>query len=155
MFLDHRVDILIDKNLKFNQKSKFQSFLIKKLINVYSILSSYRFYYKAHPNEVIEKEDFGLEIYKNNSPWELTINSMKDSCILISVFSTASLTPKTLYNKEPRLVFLFRLFEPYVFFQAEEFLVRVKNSYKHKDRVIAPRTINELFEVLSKFSKGC
>lgn len=147
------IDSLLAKNLRGNEKNIFQLYVSEKLGEVYSILNREKFSYKAHPNEVLNGIHDRFEMYHTNLPWELNINSSEDSSILISVFSTAAITPKILYNKEPRLIFLFRLLHPYLFFQAEEFLERVKNSYQNKDRVVAPRTINELSEILSKFSK--
>lgn len=147
------IDSLLTKNLHGNEKNIFQLYVSEKLDKVYSILKCEKFYYKAHPNEVLNGIHGRFEMYHTNLPWELNINSSDDSSILISVFSTAAITPKILYNKEPRLIFLFRLLDPYLFFQGEEFLLRVSNSYKNKDRVVAPRTINELSEILSKFSQ--
>lgn len=154
MFLGAHVesmDSLLTKNLAGNEKNIFQLYVSEKLEGVYSILNGENFLYKTHPNEVLNGIHNRFEIYHTNLPWELNINLCEDSNILISVFSTAAITPKILYNKEPRVIFLFRLLQPYLFFQAEEFLVRVRNSYQSKDRVVAPRTIKELSEILSKF----
>ena len=147
------IDSLLAKNLRGNKKNIFQLYVSEKLEGVYSVLNGENFLYKTHPNEVLNGIHNRFEIYHTNSPWELNINSCEDNNILISVFSTASITPKILYNKEPRVIFLFRLLQPYLFFQAEEFLVRVRNSYQNKNRVVAPRTIKELSEILSKFSQ--
>lgn len=145
------MDSLLAQNLGGNEKKIFQLYVSEKLKDVYSILSSENFLYKTHPNEVLNGIRNRFNIYHTNLPWELNINSCGDRNILISVFSTAAITPKILYNKEPRVIFLFRLLQPYLFFQAEELLTRVRNSYKDKDRVVAPRTIKELSEILSKF----
>lgn len=147
------IDSLLAKNLRGNEKNIFQLYVSEKLGSVYSILNGENFLYKTHPNEVLNGIHNRFEIYHTNLPWELNINLCEDSNILISVFSTAAITPKILYNKEPRVIFLFRLLQPYLFFQAEEFLARVRNSYQNKDRVVAPRTIKELSEILSKFSQ--
>ena len=147
------IDSLLSKKLQTNEKNNFQLFVSEKLGEVYYLLNNKNFYYKAHPNEILNGIHDRFELYHTNFPWELNINSLEDSSILISVFSTAAITPKILYNKEPRLIFLFRLLHPYLFFQAEEFLKRVKNSYHNKDRVVAPRTINELSEILYKFTQ--
>lgn len=145
------IDSLLAKNLSGNDKNNFQLFVREKSESIFSVLKHEKFLYKAHPNEVLNGIYDGFEMYNTNLPWELTVNYCNDSNIFISFFSTAAITPKILFNKEPRVIFLFRLLQPYIFFQAEEFLIRIRNSYYNKDRVMAPRNVKELSEILLNF----
>lgn len=147
------IDSLLKIKVEGDEKMKFQSFVRNKLDYVHSVLIEYDFSYKPHPNEVLDENHQRFNLYQYEIPWELNIKIIKNSNILISVFSTASVTPKILSDKEPTIIFLFRILYPYEFFKAEEFFERVKNSYRNKNKVLAPKSIDELSKILFDFGK--
>lgn len=108
---------------------------------------------KLHPRTKQPERYRGFNVYKNSGlPWEVIIQNsdIKDN-ILISSHSTALLTPKLLFNKEPIIVFLYDLPEVKKLFDIERsnpritgFIKRFKQLYDYPERVLIPSSIQEL-----------
>lgn len=104
---------------------------------------------RFHPREKI-LHDLELES-ENTQNWELTsLNSITDSKILITSYSTAAFVPKFLYNKEPYVVFLYKLFEypEYEISSIETMVRKLKNVYSDKDKIIIVENIDDLDSTL-------
>lgn len=117
---------------------------------------------KMHPrNDHFESD--GVPCIYSQCPFELyAAKEDMDKKVLISTFSTAMLTPKFLFDKEPYLIFTYlladdilRAFSPTVE-KHENNIAFIKNGaalYKNKDRVFFPRNYDEFEEVLKTVSK--
>lgn len=144
------VDSLLSDVLSFEEKEIFQTSVLEVLCNIENILVKNNVHYRPHPNEQKESISSNYELFENDNPWELILGSCSNSNVVISIFSTAAITPKVLFNKEPKVVFLFRLLPSYSFYQAEEILSRLKSIYSNEQDVIAPSTILELEQILEE-----
>lgn len=111
---------------------------------------------KPHPRQKNSSlQNLGCEICKNYSiPWEvILLNNQMDKKILISVLSSASITPKLLFNEEPTSILLYKLIENYQEIYNKDlsnFLEIVKDSYTSKNKVYIPESFEELKEILNK-----
>jgi hypothetical protein len=115
---------------------------------------------KLHPRAE-KKQIKNFKILSTIGPWESAINDIDDieSKILISISSTAIITPKLMCNKEPYVISLVYIFEEYMKEILEDYnytekliqlLEKVKDSYKDKEKFFMPKNIEELEEVLEK-----
>jgi len=113
---------------------------------------------KLHPRAE-RKQIENFEILSTIGPWESVINDINDiqNKILISISSTAIITPKLMCNKEPYVICLIYIFEEYMKeilkdYNYTERLIRllnnVKASYKDKEKFFMPKSVEELKEVL-------
>lgn len=105
------------------------------------------------PNEDKYKEYGFAHIWSNLQPFELSL--MEDDCLENRVFitecSTASMTPKILYNKEPFVIFLREMAEYRHQREYEEIdglIYRFREIYEDKRRVYIPKTINEFKKIM-------
>lgn len=149
VFLGTPIDTL--KNVlsyKLNKEAAnvFQESVLDIRDKVVNLISGIGGYYKLHPSE----RNMSLEVlkYESSLPWEVDIRNLSNNATLISYFSTTLLTPKLLYGKEPRIIFLFRLLPAYEFFRAEEILRRLREIYLDPKRICVPESLKELNEIL-------
>ncbi len=115
---------------------------------------------KVHPIDPGFKKE-GIETYYSQLPMELLLLSMDcDNKIFVSTLSTAMLTPKLLFNKQPFLVFAYKLVDEhtakYLPGQAQrqkyyDFIEGVMAEYDDKTRCATPETMDELREVVRAF----
>ena len=64
-------------------------------------------------------------------------------------FSTALFTPKMLYNKEPYLIFLYKILGIELF-NANKLIRNLKSTYSNPEKIMLVENIEELFEIVSK-----
>ncbi len=90
--------------------------------------------------------------HEDSSMWELECaESISDSHILISVCSTSLFTPKILYEKEPYLIFTYKMYEgkqidfPYM----DELTGRLSRLYKHKEKILIIQNERQLQEAVT------
>lgn len=117
---------------------------------------------KLHPRTKHPDRFKEFNVYKNNGvPWEIIVqNSDIEDKILISSHSTALLTPKLLFDKEPIVVFLYNLPEVKKLFNfadsrpiIRDFIERFKQLYGHPERVIIPNSLEEFNNYLISILK--
>lgn len=133
---------LCDKELKIEKK-------IVKLINNYKD----EFIIRPHPRGVTNLYE-NLNVDNCYNQWELCCSEIGEESVLISDFSTALFVPKLIYNKEPIVIFLYKLYEKDF---VESSVNRLKNIYLNKDRVMSVSSISELdkiIEILRKKKDG-
>lgn len=115
---------------------------------------------KLHPRAE-KKQVKNFETLATISPWESAINDINniENKILISISSTAIITPKLMCNKEPYVICLIYIFEEYMKEILKDYnytdklidlLNNVKNSYKNKEKFFMPKDIEELKAILEK-----
>ena len=128
--------------------------LLSKNREVESVLAKYekRGIYRRHPRDLNETE---LHYWVDETPcvWELLCNSeINNDNILVSFCSTAQITPKILYGKEPWIIFTYRLFD----FENTKIgknrfkpiINQIKKSYERKEKILEPATLEELQDIL-------
>lgn len=89
-----------------------------------------------------------------NNLWELDcLYSVTEKHVLISYFSSSQLLPKLLVDKEPYVIFTYKLMlnhnGMYRCKGNEEFINLVKSRYKNKSKIFIPNNEQELIEALS------
>ena len=109
---------------------------------------------RIHPRDM--KANFpDNRLDRGETLWELICeNEITDSHVLLCLCSSAAVMPKVLFDKEPWIIFAYRLFSG-----MEERIERehfnplisiIKSSYRDKQKVIVPETANELQAALSR-----
>lgn len=142
--------VLLDtlKNVLFDEEG------IKRINNIYSqiidIVGTDNLTVKLHPRDYEEKKS-GINYYAHNSiPFEITYllsnNNLK--CI-IGFRSTAFMTPKTVFDDEPYLIFLYKLVHAkdsssFDINSNEQLCNNLKALYKNRERVMIPESIEEM-----------
>lgn len=137
-------------------------FLEKKILDlIKKEIDLSNFTIKYHPRYDSEKNSEFNEL-ETLSPWECSINDLKDinEMILISICSTALITPKLLCDKEPIVICTIKIYEKYMkeilkeYNYYENALVlfnEVKNKYRNKEKFMIPSTLNELKNCLKMY----
>ena len=101
---------------------------------------------RMHPRDKqndIYMSYFGVDI--PNDLWETKVLTMDiEKKILVSVFSTAQFVPKYLYNKEPILILLYKLYG----FEYDISVGEAIDTYNNSDRIFIPNSLNELRDYL-------
>lgn len=126
----------------------------KKILDLLQELYSDRFLVRIHPRQKLSDYD-KFYVDQINNMWELEcLEQIKDNNVLISVYSTAQVFPKLLFNKEPYVIFLYKLMFDDVSDnryckEADSLIPSLVDVYKHKDRIFVPTTFDELVMILN------
>ena len=129
---------LCDKGVKIEKD-------IVKLINNYKD----EFIIRPHPRGVTSFYE-NLNVDNSCNQWELCCSEIGEDSVLIANFSTALFVPKLIYNKEPIVIFLYKLFENDF---VDSSVNRLKNIYLNKDRVMSVSSISELNKIIEILRK--
>lgn len=107
--------------------------------------------FRPHPRKL----DFSdvpdsFDIDQQRDFWEASwmLGIYDEHTALIGAGSTALLTPKIMFDKEPFVIFTHRLVNDGFDNNSEESYEDILDRYTNKYRVIAPKTINELEDAL-------
>lgn len=116
--------------------------------------------YRKHPREESiysgwEKIDYGKNM------WELINRDyITDETILISSFSTALYTAKLLYDKEPWLIYTYKLYGDFFLEDRTEtkglnagiamMVDNLKKLYKNPDKIICVESVGEIIDIVSR-----
>lgn len=104
---------------------------------------------RVHPRQNPENYS-GYSVDGANNQWELECaDSINDSHILIGAFSTAQFTPKMLFDKEPGVIFTYKLYGD-AFENAADTVNMLRSMYKNPEKVIVAEDINQLADYISK-----
>lgn len=118
-------------------------------------VDSSEFLYRAHPRQQdLQKEKFELDSIGNM--WELEcIFGMRNEHVLIGYYSTAQMTPKLIANKEPYLIFLYKLFlnnsDMAETKKYEKIIAALQAVYAEKHKIFIPDTVEDFYGLLEKF----
>ena len=114
---------------------------------------------KLHPRS--HSNDFpNYNTYQNNAvPWEImSLNNNIEDKVLISYFSTAAISSKIIFDKEPKIIFLYEMEEltkiNKMSNEQKEFVNKVKDTYRDISRVMIPRNLGELKKCISEALKN-
>lgn len=146
IFIDVGKDLLEIINIKdiiyFSQN--FFDVLVENEILI-DLLQEHTYYYKKHPSVSSNKiENNEIDII----PWELWCKSIEDKLALITVSSTAALTPLLLYRKRNKVIFLYKLLGQEMKNEIIKFFNKVKEEYS--DQVFIPENKNQLKSILER-----
>ena len=92
--------------------------------------------YRQHPRYLQQKPE-GIRCDNPEEPFELKVllDPTIEEKTFISHFSTASVVPKLLFNREPKEIFLYRTWDS-DYSKIDAFVERLKKAYKNKDKII-------------------
>ncbi|MDO4197496.1 MAG: hypothetical protein Q4D13_00735 [Erysipelotrichaceae bacterium] len=110
-----------------------------------------------HPRNHMDNK-YGFAESDGSHIWELKVLGMKDinEKLLVAIHSTACFSPKMLFDKEPFIIFIYKLgsYEVSNMTPAFEKMIEVfKNSYSNPDKVMIPEDMEELKECLKKYNE--
>lgn len=107
---------------------------------------------KLHPSTDGNQYGNQAKLLKTTEGFEMiNLGQNMSNKILISIISSACITPKLIYDEEPYVIYLYKLIggeKIYPFFNS--FVESVRGLYKFPERVIVPSTFEELESFLIK-----
>lgn len=129
------------KNNFFNEKQIIEMLLERNEI-----------FLRIHPRQD-EKDYKKYLIDKNNNLWELEcLHQISADNVIISFFSTAQFTPKLLFDKEPYIIFLYKIFVNKL--KGEELINELKDMYNNKNKIYIPNNVEELKIIMDNLVVG-
>lgn len=141
--------VIFDQTFPFEKINYEMNELLRKIVDW---LPLEEVIIKKHPRR--SKLELGVSVkeYQSSLPFEiLNLNNHMESKVLISVFSTACLNPKIMFNEEPTVILLFKLLDLKTMtnFNDTTFNIAydVKKSYQSNNFFI-PENITELKHIL-------
>ena len=111
---------------------------------------------RIHPRQRIEQfQGWKLDLIRNL--WELEcIKQVTDTNVLLGGFSTTQFLPKILADKEPYVLFLYKLYYPREYTEKfDDVIELLQGLYTKPEKIKAPGTIEELREVLLQIKNNC
>ena len=111
---------------------------------------------RPHPREK-QREYYGLTSDRESTLWELVCaNSITDDHVLINFFSTAPLSPKIMYDKEPVVIFAYKLLKPPQQLARtaamEDLVERLRSGYRDPSRVYNVESFEQYDAVLAEIA---
>ena len=108
---------------------------------------------RPHPREK-EREYCGLDIDRSSTLWELICaSSITDDHVLISLYSSALVSPKIMYDREPVVIFTYKLLQPPGNARTavmEDLIERLRSSYRDPSRVYNVESLEQYEAVLAE-----
>lgn len=110
---------------------------------------------RVHPRENVEDyQKFGVDI-DDDSLWELScMTEITSNSVLIGIYSSSQIMPKILFNKEPYLIFLYKVFKK--MYTVEQFKMiadiveDIVAKYSDNQKIYIPDNLDELSLVIKK-----
>lgn len=122
--------------------------------NVFHLVRKDKSIVKMHPRSESQSLYEDLDVMKtNNTMWEIIcLNNSLYEKVLISYFSTACLSPKSLLGEEPKIIFLFKMreFNRTLSERNEKLVESFVSSYEDPSRIYMPTSIEEFKSILSE-----
>ena len=126
----------------------------RRQLELISLFSSDITKVKLHPRSQSKELYRDYSVLSNqNILWELyCLNDYNiHQRIFISSYSTACFTPKMIFDEEPVVIFTYHLYSDKQEYDRIELLIdRFRTLYKCKDRVIIPKSEDELKSIINK-----
>jgi len=109
---------------------------------------------KLHPRVTESIYPVEIEAFKTSVPWEVfALNEEIEDKVFMSISSTACLTPKLIFNKEPVIIFLYNLYPIKDYDEMKDYICRAAASYNCPDRVYIPESLADLENILKKIKE--
>lgn len=111
---------------------------------------------RPHPRQKLIRS-YGMRIDNSNNFWELLCaEQITDDSCLIGSFSTAQMSPKMLFNKEPYLIFTYKLFlkdgAASSADSVEGLIQMLRQTYQNPQKIHVVESVNELASILHRIS---
>lgn len=111
---------------------------------------------RPHPRQKLVRS-YGMRVDDSNNFWELLCaDRITDDSCLIGSFSTAQMSPKMLFNKEPYLIFTYKLFqkneEDSSAGSVEDLIQMLRETYQNPQKIHVVESVNELTSILHRIS---
>ncbi len=114
---------------------------------------------KRHPR--VKKNryiDYGVRYNKNSSiPWELyLLNNDFQEKILITLSSTAAISPKVIFDEEPRVIILYHLLDKKAYIHTDffdKYIDSIKNLYNDKEKFLLAKSKEEFYRYINYTDK--
>lgn len=141
--MDRKV-IMFDQTMGYTDQAGVQNRIARTIMNV---AGKENCIVKMHPCTIDSPYDGDVPTFYDKCPFEIVLSLMDvEDKILISNFSTTCVTPKTMLDVEPVVIFTYLLFDKD---KPKYPLVQdLENNYRDRSRVIIPKTMEELEDVL-------
>lgn len=126
----------------------------KSLVDRTNDILGGHFLLRLHPSEKRSEvyELYEDKIDKTNNMWELTCAKFdSDNYVLIGCFSTAQFSPKLMNDKEPYLVFTYKIFSNLDEKRKtafDRYINFFKGKYREKNRIFVPNNIEEYSDII-------
>lgn len=137
------------------EKSRLQDDLIEIMVKH---LGNDNCYIKTHPNEMkVGKNIPGLNYINTKSNFEISNYFYNfDECIFISIVSTASFSPKLIYGQEPKIVYLYKIFQNKfrLWPQIDYTIAGMSQIYKDTNKIYIPNSLEQYAETLDEIKRG-
>lgn len=124
--------------------------------SIENVLSEFEKYgiYRKHPRDS-RKTELKFKKDDSNCIWELICgDKIDEDSVLISCCSTAQIMPKILYNKEPWIIFTYKLYgidkSPVYESRFYPVITRLKSCYKQNYKIEEPESVEDLAKVIRK-----
>lgn len=102
---------------------------------------------KPHPQD-IKKDFLDMDVDSHRGMWEMMCyESVSENTILIGKYSTAQITPKLVFGKEPVIIFTYYLYKEKNV-NIENAISSIEKIYINEDRIYIPKTYGELEQIL-------
>ena len=107
--------------------------------------------YKQHPRYPMKAN--GLEIATDKHAWEISVLNMEDinSKCLVTIYSTAALSPKILFDYEPYIIFTYKLLKEKLSNKTIDAVDCFVKTYKNKNKIMIPNTIDDFQKCVELF----
>jgi hypothetical protein len=83
----------------------------------------------------------------------MEMNESFEDKVLVSIFSTASLSPKMLFDEEPTVILLYKLVDLHLMTNINqntfEIADKIRDTYRQKGKFMIPETLEELLGILA------
>ena len=98
-----------------------------------------------------------IDSSSNRVPFESLLADIDtENFILITTDSSATLTPKYMFDKEPYVIYLYHITQNRLesdIQNRDQLVQNLKNMYKNKEKIFVPNTLEELRDILILLSK--
>lgn len=136
-------------------KYKLQQFLIQQFLK--SIENS-KCVIKVHPSDRKINMFPNVECLNDSCCFEiLNLNFNFEKNVFITIISTAAITPKIIYNQEPVIIFLFKIFQKRYIDEWRDIEVPIRKllaEYNHKERIFIPESMEEFTNILGHLNEN-
>lgn len=106
---------------------------------------------RMHPWFRRDNLDYCLATDDSSCMWEMICEKyIRDDSVLVNVCSTSSITPKIIFDREPVIIYTYRMYNMSADgHQFGDFFVNMmRKRYNHPERIYAPRNVHELEDIL-------
>ncbi len=147
-------DKIKERIVFFEQPMPFFTGMDEAVANIVCPLLKSDYTVKLHPRSLSERYN-ACNIYKNNGiPWEvICMNCEIENKVLIAYSSTAVISAKMLFDKEPTIIYLFNLPEILRYGDINNhmraFINKFKQTYSQPEKVMTPKTVEEIQSIIT------